>query len=114
MSALPLGQIVADHEIVPSDVALVWCDIQGSETQLILSAPDLWSAGVPLYAEVFPDGLELHGGIGDFIDAAQSSVSSYISRDALIDGEPPRPMSTFSRWVDSIYLEAYSDVLLIA
>lgn len=111
--SMPLSQLIIDKGIALNDVALVWSDAQGSETQVILSAVEAWAAGVPLFAEVDPRGLELHGGLAPFIDAAQRCFTQYVSRDDLISGRDPQPMASFSRWVGSIGPSSYSDVLLI-
>ena len=52
--AAGLSEILDDHAVATNEVAFVWCDTQGSETEVIASGTELWSSGVPLYAELWP------------------------------------------------------------
>ena len=62
----------------PQDIALVWSDTQGFETSVIESGATLWAAGVPLWVEVWPDGLEVHGGVQPFLAACRRHFRSFI------------------------------------
>ena len=59
--ATGLEALLAEHGIEPRRIAFVWADVQGSECDVIESAPALWAAGVPLFCEVDP-GLWANGG----------------------------------------------------
>lgn len=113
VSARPLGEIIADHEIDPGELALVWADVQGTETAVILSAVECWAAGVPLYLEVDPMSLDLHDGIDAFLEAAATHFTTFLTRSDLIGRRPPRPIADFPGFVRSIDATSYSDALLI-
>lgn len=84
VECLPLDEL-ADA----SGVALVWSDTQGFEASVIQSGASLWRAGVPLWTEVWPQGLEAHGGIDRFIDACTQHFSVFIAANHLpLDGMP--------------------------
>jgi FkbM family methyltransferase len=112
--AAPLGDVLTDHGVEPSDVALVWADVQGSETAVITGADALWPAGVPVWLEVDPGRLHGHGGLDVFLDAVAERFTAFISRDALLAGEGERPISGFAAWARSIPDGRYSDALLVA
>jgi FkbM family methyltransferase len=118
--AAPLNSILADHGINAAEVALVWADVQGSETAVIRSGTELWLAGVPLYLEVDPSSLEQHSGIDGFIDAVQGSFTGFIERRALVArglAPMPRPIAEFGAWVGTLTSggpNSYSDALLIS
>jgi FkbM family methyltransferase len=63
----PLGALLEEHGVAPADVALVWSDVQGAELEVITTAAALWDVGVPLFVEVWPDGLDAHGGVAEFL-----------------------------------------------
>lgn len=111
----PLSTLLEQHEIRAGDIALVWSDTQGSETGVIRSAPALWRAGVPLYLEVWPYSLDLHGGVDAFVDAVQANFSSFVSRSDLIAGGDPRPVEAFPGWVRSVGhgVDIFSDALVL-
>ena len=114
VEAAPLSAILANLAINPQEVSLVWTDIQGSETQLIVSAPDVWTHGVPLYLEVDPDSLSLHGGIKLFLDSVREHFGRFLTReDLLVGGRPPRPIDDFPAWLTGIGPNCYSDALLL-
>lgn len=81
--ARPLDDIVRAHGLCPDQVALVWSDTQGCEQQVIESGTALWSAGVPLYVEVWPAGLRRHGGVADFLGAAERHFGAVILANEL-------------------------------
>jgi FkbM family methyltransferase len=58
-----LTSILASCGVQCSEIALTWSDTQGNENAVIETGRELWSAGVPLYVEVWPAGLAVHGGI---------------------------------------------------
>lgn len=112
--ALPLDEILAAHAGELDDVVLIWCDVQGSEMEVIRSCPDAWTAGVPLYAEVEPLGLELHGGVSTFVDLVSRTFTSFVTSDDLKQRRPARRIADFELWVQTIEPSLHSDVLLLA
>ncbi len=64
--SLLLDQLVIQSGLRPDEVALVWSDTQGFESEVIASGTSLWKAGVPLWVEVAPQALEIHGGLARF------------------------------------------------
>lgn len=98
--ALPLDDVVRTHGLCPDHVALVWSDTQGCEQQVIESGPALWSAGVPLYAEIWPAGLRRHGSVADFLGAAERHFGAVVlagelRRRGALAAE--RPLSALAR-----------------
>lgn len=116
----PLDSILADHGVNATEVALVWADVQGSETAVIRSGAELWTAGVPLYLEVDPFSLDQHSGIVGFVEVVEHSFTGFIERDVLVasgSAATPRPIAEFGDWVGTIASggpSSYSDALLIA
>ncbi len=76
--ALPLGDAISGAGVHPSEVALVWADVQGSEAAVIETGEALWSLGVPLWAEFEPGLLTMHGGVERFYTAASRSFDRFI------------------------------------
>jgi len=111
--AAPLSSLMAEHAVEPDQVSLVWADIQGAETDLIKSARDLWEAGVPLYLEVDPDSLDIKAGLTQFVSAVCERFGHFVPRDDLLVAGPPRPISGFREWVETIGSGSYSDALLV-
>jgi FkbM family methyltransferase len=109
----PLNALLDELTIEPSEVALVWADVQGAETSVIRTGTELWAAGVPLYLEVFPAGLDLHAGINEFIAAVRGHFAGFIPRDDLIAGRAATAIEQFSEWVQTIDSDSYSDALLV-
>jgi FkbM family methyltransferase len=108
-----LAEILEMCDCQPEDVALVWSDTQGCETAVVLTGLPLWAAGVPLWTEVWPNGLELHGGAGAFVGAVEQHFSGFIPRASLLarPAGAPRSTTTFRAWFDRVGNE--TDVLLI-
>jgi FkbM family methyltransferase len=113
VDALPLAELLGTHDVVTDDLTLVWADVQGTETGVILSATEYWAAGVPLYLEVDPASLDLHDGIDAFLTAVATHFDSFLTRSDLIDHGKPRPITDFPGFVASIDSTSYSDALLI-
>lgn len=107
------GIRLEDVGLVPAGVALVWADVQGSEASVIQTGAFLWEAGVPLYLEVDPTSLDLHGGVRHFVELVERHFGSYLSRTALLRGEPAEPIASFGPWVGTIRSHSYSDALLV-
>jgi FkbM family methyltransferase len=71
----PLPDVIGSE-----DVALVWADVQGSEGAVIETGAALWRHGVPLYAEIDPYALELHGGLSRFLVLTQDTFTHFWHR----------------------------------
>ena len=112
--SLPLDALVARERIAPSDVAFVWSDTQGFEREIVMSGAALWAAGAPLYVELWPAGLRVHGGIDAFVGEVERSFDRMVLREDLVDAgadAPAHPIADlralFAR------LEGDTDVLLL-
>ena len=93
VKATGLGALLDDRGIEPRRVAFVWSDTQGSESDVIASAPDLWAAGVPLFCEVDP---ALWGNGGDsksFLREARRHFSRFIPVTNLTGRARPKAMA---------------------
>jgi len=110
-----LETVLERHALAPHEIVLVWSDTQGYETEVIRSGRALWSSGVPLFVEVWPVGLEAHGGADRFAEAAREAFREMVPREELVrGGEHARPQSV--RGLESLmqHLDAgTTDVLLI-
>jgi FkbM family methyltransferase len=78
----PLPTILRHHRVAPGEVALVWADIQGAEGELIQTGEPLWRAGVPLFMELWPNGLAHRG--TDLPAIAEQHFESFVSSCELI------------------------------
>jgi hypothetical protein len=81
-SMVPLKELVEDHHIPFDEIGLVYCDAQGSETSVIETGAPLWAARVPLWLEVWPEGLAAHGGVEAFLAAARTHFTHFIPKVA--------------------------------
>lgn len=89
-----LDDILREQHIPVDRVALVWSDTEGFERHVIESGTSLWSAGTPLYVEVWPPGLRRHGGIAQLASAVSEHFETMIpSADLVRSGAraTPRP-----------------------
>ncbi|HEX7135009.1 MAG TPA: FkbM family methyltransferase [Iamia sp.] len=112
--AAPLHQVLADQGVAATDVALVWADVQGCETDVVTTATHLWAAGVPLWLEVDPVRLERQAGLAAFLATVAEHFSAFVSRDDMLAGEvEPQPVAAFAPWVDRIPAGRYEDALLL-
>jgi FkbM family methyltransferase len=82
--ATGLDALLAERGIEPRRIAFVWADVQGSERDVIASAPGLWAAGVPLFCEVDPRLWANGGDSKDFLHQALQHFSSFIPVAALV------------------------------
>ena len=82
----PLEQVLRHHRVDPREVAFAWSDTQGCEAEVIASGASLWQAGVPLYAEFWPFGLEQHGGALELVELAEGHFHSFIEASDLVRG----------------------------
>jgi len=98
--ALPLEQLVTEAGLQPDQIGLVWSDTQGFESEVIASGTALWKSGTPLWVEVWPHGLEMHGGVERFLEQCQAHFRHWIlddqfNTDSVRDIEP-RPINTLN------------------
>jgi FkbM family methyltransferase len=96
-----------------SDVALVWADVQGSEIVVVETGAYLWERGVPLYLEIDPSSLELHGGLERFEQGVRRHFAAFLPRDDLITGGSEQDIARFGAFLATIDTDYYSDALLI-
>jgi FkbM family methyltransferase len=82
-----LDALLESLHVASSQVALVWSDTQGFESQVIASAPALWQNGTPLWVEIWPKGLACHGGIQSFLDLCQRHFRRLLP-GCRFEGEP--------------------------
>jgi FkbM family methyltransferase len=82
-----LDSLLESLAVAPSDVALVWSDTQGFEPHVIESAPQLWAGGTCLWVEIWPQGLDCHGGSRHFIEVCKKHFTRIVRAERL-DGEP--------------------------
>lgn len=93
--SLPLDQLVGDSKLLPQDVALVWSDTQGFESEVIASGSSLWQAGVPLWVEVAPEALDIHGGVDRFESLCCEHFRELILDEQFLDAgrdQKPHPI----------------------
>jgi FkbM family methyltransferase len=101
--ALPLSQILSQNHVDPAKVAVVWSDTQGFEAQVLASGRELWAAGVPIWVEVWPRGLNRHSGVGPFVEAVKADFDGWLTcEDLKAARRDPRPIAEFAAFVDSI------------
>lgn len=105
-----LDAIIGAEAIRPEDVALVWSDTQGTETQVIETGASLWRAHVPLFAEIDPVLLDHHDGVDQFVALASEHFTHFLPRDHLIGRRKPTSNASLKSFVASI--GTYTDVLL--
>jgi FkbM family methyltransferase len=97
--SLPLDKLVRDSDLRPQDVALVWSDTQGFESEVIASGASLWKAGVPLWVEVAPQALEIHGGVARFETLCREHFRQLILDEQFLDAsrdQTPHPIDRIS------------------
>src|SRR5262249_29934198 len=101
--ASSLDTIVAEEGFRPEDVAFVWSDTQGYETQVLESGEKVLGAGTPAWVELWPSGLDAHGGVERFIDVCRRHFRQFVPSNDLADGRPAlRDIGELPKLVDSI------------
>jgi FkbM family methyltransferase len=113
---MPLKELVEKHQLRFEEVGLVYCDAQGSETAVIATGAPLWQARVPLWLEIWPEGLEAHGGVDAFLQAAQAHFSHFIRKEAFLGDNPiaPWPIAALPALLSSLSAPAAdTDILLV-
>jgi FkbM family methyltransferase len=93
--ATGLDALLKSRRVAAKNVAFVWADVQGFESQVIASASNLWASGVPLFCEISP---ALWGNAGDpraFLREAARHFTGFIPSDVLIAEKRPavRPIA---------------------
>ncbi|MFA6165710.1 MAG: FkbM family methyltransferase [Gemmatimonadaceae bacterium] len=89
---MPLSELLTRAGVHPSEVALVWADAQGSESDVIETGEALWARGVPLWAEFEPGLLAQHGGVEAFFAATRRHFDRFIEAPRLLrDGPSAAP-----------------------
>jgi FkbM family methyltransferase len=114
-NARRLDDILRELSLPPSRIALVWSDTEGFERHVIESGASLWSAGTPLYIEVWPPGLRRHGGIAELAITVGEHFETMIpSADLVRSGTlaTPRPAGTLQEFMKTQPSQG-TDVLLL-
>jgi FkbM family methyltransferase len=109
----PLGDLLRSEGVETDDIALVWSDTQGSESYVVETGAHLWTSGVPLYLEVFPTLLGIHGELDVLIEQVEKVFGEFFTRDALIARGSPLDIKNFRTFVTGMTGSSYSDALLI-
>ena len=110
----PLDDILRAEGVDPASVCFVWSDTQGHERQVVESGSALWKAGVPLFVEVWKQGLAAHGGVDAFLDVAARHFSELVTKRELLEAGPdarPRPISELGAIVAG--LRGHTDALFL-
>lgn len=107
----PLDSLLESLQVAPDQVALVWSDTQGFESEVIASGTALWTHGTPLWVEVWPKGLNCHGGTARFIDLCRQYFPRFSS--ARHPGMEPAPIAELESFVAGLQGDASSDILLL-
>jgi FkbM family methyltransferase len=97
--SLPLDAVVKGCNLQPENIALAWSDTQGFESEVIASGSSLWQAGVPLWVEVAPEGLEVHGGLAHFESLCREHFRQLILDEQFLDAgrdQTPYPIERIS------------------
>src|SRR5262249_8687282 len=111
---LPLDTWLDRQGLVAAQVGLVWSDTQGFESEVIESGGRLWDARVPLWVEVWPRGLNAHGGIAKILQLTRQHFRCFLTESQLHSVRPePLNCLELARLVESLEGRAFQDVLLI-
>ena len=73
-----LDSLASTGTLDPARVTLLWMDAQGHEGHVLRGASSLTKRGVPVVLELFPKGLERHGGLDALKEAAAGSYTHYV------------------------------------
>ena len=111
VKAMRLDTLMESLGIRSAEVGLVWSDTQGYESQVILSAPDLWKNGTPLWVEIWPKGLDCHGGTDRFIEVCKRHFKRILVAHRL--GDEPEPIDAVGGLVRALKPGTFTDGLLI-
>jgi len=109
---MPLDSLLSSFQVTPDQVALVWSDTQGFESQVIESGAGLWANGVPLWVEVWPKGLDCHGGTGRFVQLCKQNFKQFSTAGQI--RMAPQPIEALESTVAELKEHGEStDILLI-
>lgn len=106
-----MDDLLSELHIPPDDVALVWSDTQGFESQVIASGAGLWQRGTPFWVELWPKGLACHGGVEQFIGLAERHFTRIIPATRL--GSAPEPISQLRPLLAGLQNAEFTDALLL-
>jgi hypothetical protein len=106
-----LDELVKSLQIAPDQIALVWSDTQGFEAQVIESGSALWTNGTPLWVEVWPKGLDCHGGTDRFVELCKKYFTHVLSAKQI--GLEPAPIVYLESIIGELKPTEFTDVLLI-
>ncbi len=106
-----LDELLPELNVPLHEVALVWSDTQGFESQVIASGAGLWQHGTPLWVELWPKGLVCHGGIEQFLGLAEQYFTRLLPADRL--GSAPQPISQLRPLLAELRNAEFTDALLI-
>jgi FkbM family methyltransferase len=120
VSTRTLTSALAGVGVAPRDVAVVWSDTEGAETGVIAGGAPLWGDGVPLWLEVWPAGLEEHGGLDAFTQVVRTHFRGFLEREVLMDdgrAAQERPVTDLGPWLHTLLCTeaswASTDLLLV-
>lgn len=106
-----LDQLLRSIQVPIKEVALVWSDTQGFESQVVESGIELWQNHTPLWVEIWPKGLACHGGVERFLGLAER----HFSRMLLLEGlrGAPAPIAQLRPVVGKLKDAEFIDALLL-
>ncbi len=118
VSAEPLMKILEDCNILPDQVAFVWCDTEGCEDGVIETGAPLWQQGVPIYLEINPDALEIQNSLQQFPGLVAQYFNRYVESTELVrqgNAAVFRPISELSHLCRDLHRikGKITDVLLL-
>ena len=80
----PLADALTRRGVATDELLPVWSDTQGSEASVVESGRAIWSSGVPLFVEVWPRGLAMHGTRVRFVELVESEFDVFVPSSALL------------------------------
>jgi ABC-type glycerol-3-phosphate transport system permease component len=105
VTAIPAGYGLALTQFVGRKLLLT--------TTLVVMIMPQAALVLPLYLEVDPLSLELHGGVDTFVATVTEQFSSFVGRDDIAAGRALRPIDQFAGFVAAIPTASYTDALLV-
>ncbi len=103
-------------QIAPERVALVWCDVQGSDDAVLVTGEALWRAGVPLWTEIAPVLLARQGSLPEFVTHVTTYFRAFVPRlqfETVGIDAAPFAIETFADWMNQLTGDAQTDVLFL-
>jgi FkbM family methyltransferase len=111
-----LAALLQTEGIDIPQVGLVWSDTQGYESEIVASGAALWGNGIPLWVELWPDGLDAHGGLIRFVEICQKHFKSFVKgADILVANAETHDVRRLAAFSDSVRRESprFQDILLL-